>query len=137
MSKVRLALFVLVAALAISLPLATASAAGRPAPKLGASASSGCFPDGPVNIRATFTPSGPAAKITSGTATVHWSVGDQVYTLTRDPGSAGNAVKVLAAVPAGQGLGVVSIDVQVFVGVAEFDKTISAKVVCGSTGGVG
>lgn len=134
MSKVRLALLLLVAALAISLPLATAAAAGKPALRLGASASSGCIPDGPVNIRAVVTPSGPAAKIANGSAsaTVHWDAGaggDQVYAMTRAPGSAANAVRASVAVPAGQPLGVVSIDVTVFVGLTQFDKTISAKIV--------
>jgi hypothetical protein len=141
MSKVRLAFLLLVAALAISLPLATV-AAGKPAQKLGASASSGgfgCDPVAPVNVRATVTPSGPVAKITSGSVTFHWDAGaggNQTYALSRAPGSAANAMKALVAVPAGQPVGLVAADVKVFVGATEFNKTVGVKIVlCETTGG--
>jgi hypothetical protein len=131
MSKIRLVLLLLVAALAISLP-ASAVAAGKPALKLGVSTSAGAFgcdPAQPVNVRATVTPSGRAVKIASGSATFHWTAGDQTYDLTRAPGSAANAVKALVEVPDGQALGTVAVDVQVFVGATEFDKTVWAKIV--------
>jgi hypothetical protein len=141
MSKFRLGFLLVVVALAVSLPLATA-AAGKPALRLGASASAGAFgcdPAAPVNVRANVTPSGPAVKITSGSVTFHWDAaagGDQTYALGRAPGSKANAMKALVAVPAGQPLGLVAADVKVFVGATEFNKTISVKiVVCETTGG--
>ena len=141
MSKVRLAFLLLAAALAISLPLATA-AAGKAAMRLGASASSGsfgCDPVAPVNVRATVTPSGPGAKITSGGVTFHWDAGaggDQFYAMSRAPVSAANAFKALVAVPSGQPLGLVAADVKVFVGATEFNKTVNVKIVaCETTGG--
>jgi len=136
MSRARIAFVILVVALATSLPIATAAAA-PPAPRLGVAASSGCYAQWPVNVVAVVTPTWPSSRITSATATVHWSVGDQVYAMTRAPFSFGNAVHARAAVPLGQPVGVVSIDVQVFVGAVEFDRSVSVRVVCGSSGGVG
>jgi hypothetical protein len=116
-------------ALAICLPLGVTAAAGKPALQLGAHASSGYYPDGPVHITALVTPSGPSAKISAGTATIHWLAGDQVVALTRAPGSPANAVQAMVSVPLGQPLGLVRVDVSVTVGATVLNKSITARIV--------
>jgi hypothetical protein len=132
-SRRRIAAVAVAIALAIVLPLAMTAAAGKPAPRLNAHASSGYYPDGPVNITAVVTPSGPGAKISAGTATIHWLGGDQVVALTRALGSASNAVRALVSVPAGQPLGLVGVDVSVTVGATVFNKSITARIVADPT----
>jgi hypothetical protein len=128
-SRRRIAATAIALAFAISLPLAVTVAAGKPALRVNAHASSGYYPDGPVNITAVVTPSGPAAKITTASATIHWLGGDQVVALTRAPGSASNSVRALVGVPAGQPLGLVGVDVSVTVGATVLNKSITARIV--------
>jgi hypothetical protein len=126
--KSGIAVAAIVAALAISLPLGV-MAAGKPALQLGAHASSGYYPDGPVQIIAVVTASGPLAKISVGTATIHWSAGNVVVAMTRAPGSRSNAVRATVSVPFGQPLGMVDVDVSVTVGATVLTKTITARIV--------
>jgi len=132
-SRSRMAATAIAIALAISLPLAITAAAGKPALRLNASASSGYYPDGSVNIAAVVTPSGPGARISVGTATIHWLGGDQIVALTRAPGSAANAVRASVSVPAGQPLGLVGVDVSVTVGTTVLTKSITARIVADPT----
>jgi hypothetical protein len=136
MPRARLASFLIVAVMAISLPLANVAAAATP-PRLVAGASAGCYARFPVNVVAVVVPGGSAGQITTATATVHWTTGDQAYAMTAASFPFGNVAFGAATVPLGQPAGFVSIGVQVFVGAVELDRTVSSRIVCGSTGGVG